>query len=331
MPPKFNSLSKVFISLLWIAATVYGVYFIIDVLGRSFTGEFEWVFPGFSLGNMAMLIVLVILMLANWSIEALKWKLSVSDFEKQPFFQALKATLVGVSISTWMPNRLGEYLGKIFYLEQPNRYKGAISALFVSYTQIIATTFFGMLGAIYFLFEFKAGNNSWPYLIWLVLALGLLLFFLVFKKRILRLLMLKNKHVLTFLRTITRYGSKETLVLIGLSALRFCVFATQFVLALHLFGVNVPFVSTFLLVSLIYGIQTVVPTSAIAGLGIRGALSIYFIGLLTTSESAILMSTYFIWIINLLLPSVFGIVALLASPVKYEVKELALNWIKSKK
>lgn len=331
MLPKINSLSKVFISLLWIAATAYGIYFLVDVVGKSFSGDFKWVFPALNFSNVIILIALLVLMLANWSIEALKWQLSVKDYEKQSFFQAFKGTLVGVAISTWMPNRLGEYLGKIFYLEQHNRYKGAISALFVSYTQIIATTFFGIAGAIYFLVEYQAAGNSWQYLIWLAVALIVLLFFLVFKKSIIRFLMVKNKHVLTFLRIITRYKDIETLSLIGLSALRFCVFATQFVLALYLFGLQVPFVSAFLLVSLIYGIQTVVPASAISGLGIRGALSVYFIGLLAQSTSAILTATYFIWIINLLIPSVFGIVALLASPVKYEVKELALNWIKSKK
>jgi len=43
------------------------------------------------------LVAVVVLMGVNWSIEAIKWKISVKKIQEVPYFKALKAVLSGVS------------------------------------------------------------------------------------------------------------------------------------------------------------------------------------------------------------------------------------------
>lgn len=331
----FNSskaLSKVVLSLAWLMVTGYGLYYLFNILLNTYAGKMSWQTPDFTAKSVVLVIILVSLMLINWSIEALKWKMSIADIEYQSMLKALKATFVGVAISTWMPNRLGEYLGKVFFVKQHNRFKGAISALFVSYTQIIATTFFGLIGLLFYMLNFSdSGQMKWV-AIFLPLVLLLMVIALSQKNKIRNIFANRNKYLRLFIITITRYGWQNSLKFIGLSALRFAVYNTQFVIALILFNVNLNFAEAFLMGSLIYGVQTVIPSTALAGLGIRGALSVYFISLIAVdfAETQVLSATYFIWTVNLLVPSFLGIIGLLLSPMRKDFKDIVLSWLKSK-
>ena len=69
------------------------------------------------------LIGAILLITVNWGLEAWKWMISVRTFYPIKFMQAYKAVLSGVSFSVTMPNRIGEYLGRIVYLPEGNRLK----------------------------------------------------------------------------------------------------------------------------------------------------------------------------------------------------------------
>src|SRR4051812_44001053 len=56
------------------------------------------------------LVLVVVLMIVNWSFEAIKWKVSIQNLQNISFFKAFKAVLSGVSFSVSTPNRIGEYL-----------------------------------------------------------------------------------------------------------------------------------------------------------------------------------------------------------------------------
>lgn len=63
------------------------------------------------------LVAVIALMFVNWSIEAVKWKLSVKKIQNVGFLKAFKAVLSGVSFSVSTPNRVGEYLGRVLYMD----------------------------------------------------------------------------------------------------------------------------------------------------------------------------------------------------------------------
>lgn len=331
MFPFSKEIGKLLLGLVWLGLTVYGFVFVWETVSDAISntsGEYNL---HFSVYQIPAIVALLALMLVNWGIETIKWQWSVKDLDKMSFLRAAKATLVGVSVSTWMPNRLGEYMGKIFYLNPKHRVRGAISALYLSYTQIIATLFFGVFGCVFFLWRFRGQYD----LIWAVLAIVLslviMLGILFFKQRIVDYARNRNRYLRLFVLTLARYSNRQAFTFIGLSGLRFIVFNVQFILALSIFDVQVPFGPAFLLISLIYGLQTVIPATALAGLGIRGTLSVLFLGYLSNNSIGILSASYALWTVNLLLPSFVGLLALIASPVKGEIRASFLLLRKSLK
>jgi uncharacterized membrane protein YbhN (UPF0104 family) len=68
----------------------------------------------FSDARVLNFILVIVLMFVNWSLEALKWKISVQSVQPVSFFRSLKAIFSGVSFSVTTPNRTGEYLGRVF-------------------------------------------------------------------------------------------------------------------------------------------------------------------------------------------------------------------------
>ena len=94
------------------------------------------------------LVTVVLLMFINWSIEAIKWKISVSEIQKVSFTKALKAVLSGVSFSVSTPNRVGEYLGRVLYMDEGNRLKTISVTIAGSISQLIITLLMGLTGLI---------------------------------------------------------------------------------------------------------------------------------------------------------------------------------------
>ena len=92
----------------------------------------------------------MLLMVVNWSLEAIKWKISVKDIQQVSFLKALRAVLSGVSFSVSTPNRVGEYLGRVLYMDDGNRLKTISITIVGSISQLIITLLMGAIGLIVF-------------------------------------------------------------------------------------------------------------------------------------------------------------------------------------
>src|SRR5437762_6135815 len=92
------------------------------------------------------LVMVVFLMLLNWSIEAMKWRLAIQEIQPLGFLKAFRAVLSGVSFSVNTPNRIGEYLGRVLYMEEGNRLRAVSLTIVCSISQLIVTLFVGLIG-----------------------------------------------------------------------------------------------------------------------------------------------------------------------------------------
>ncbi|MGZ5189653.1 MAG: lysylphosphatidylglycerol synthase domain-containing protein, partial [Flavisolibacter sp.] len=102
----------------------------------------------FQSSSIIYLIVALLLIPVNWGLESWKWKLSVNTVYPINFFQAFKAVLSGVSFSVTMPNRVGEYLGRMLYLPEGNRLRTISVTLVGSLAQVLITIIIGTIGLI---------------------------------------------------------------------------------------------------------------------------------------------------------------------------------------
>ena len=102
----------------------------------------------FSDARVFNFILVIVLMFVNWSLEALKWKISVQSVQPVTFFRSLKAIFSGVSFSVTTPNRTGEYLGRVLYMDDGNRLRVISLTILGSISQLLVTIFFGLLGLL---------------------------------------------------------------------------------------------------------------------------------------------------------------------------------------
>jgi hypothetical protein len=127
-----------------------------------------------------------VLMIVNWSIETIKWKLSIERIQKINFFKAFKAVLSGVSFSVTTPNRMGEYLGRMLYMNEGNRLRAISITIVGSISQLIITLFMGFIGLMILLPKINAAgmiSSPWTQTISYG-VLAILIFLLLFYFRL---------------------------------------------------------------------------------------------------------------------------------------------------
>lgn len=260
------------------------------------------------------LLVSVVLIFVNWGFEALKWQKLIHKFTDVSLSNAFKAILAGTSMGFWIPNRTGEYLGRLVFVAPEYRIKTVLATFIGSASQLLVTLLAGTIGLLYYLY-FQVESRFillGAGLIALAFAVVSVLIFLNFNK--VKHLLPRTKFVNSFRKyaevysLYTPYDLAEILVF---SVLRYLVFCSQFLFLLYVFGVDVNWVNAFFMIMLTYLVQTAVPTTALTELGVRGAVSLYFFNLFTANTAGVLTASYALWMINLIMPGCVGLVLLM--------------------
>jgi len=268
----------------------------------------------FSDTRIVYFIVVFLLMVANWSLEALKWKLSVQRVQPVPFFKSLKAILSGVSFSVTTPNRMGEYLGRVLYMNEGNRLKVISLTVLGSLSQLIVTIFFGLLA----LFILKpdiigAGLSGWPEWIniGIIGASVAFIFLTVFYFRIgwLTRWIEKIPAIKKYIWLINELERTDTTLLmrlLSISMLRYFVFATQYFLLFRFFAVEVNWWQGFWATSLVFFIMAITPTIALFEVVQKISVTKEIFAIFTVNTLGIVFVTTTIWFINLVIPAIIG-------------------------
>jgi len=267
------------------------------------------------------LLIALFLMPVNWLIESKKWQILIRKLESISLFHSLQAVLAGVTVSVFTPNRIGEYAGRVLLLKHKNRIQAALSTLISSIGQIIATIVFGSISFYFYFMRFLADeSNSWIgyYLIALIIVLIISLILLFISTPTLFGLLKRIKAVRRFKKYITffnRYTTNELIRILILSLIRYAVYATQLYLLLIAFQVDLDPFTGFILIPLTFFTMTFIPSVALADLGIREAVALTIIGLVSNNSLGILSATLVIWAINLVIPAIFGSVLIFKSKI----------------
>ncbi|MEI7594665.1 MAG: lysylphosphatidylglycerol synthase domain-containing protein [Bacteroidota bacterium] len=249
-------------------------------------------------------------MIVNWLVEAYKWKFLISKLEHISLGKSLKSVLIGLSIGIVTPSRIGEFSGKVFILDKADRKSAFIISMISSFSQFFATIFFGFFGLIYFVHRFKIIDNQ--FVIVLLVSMTIILFLLIFL--IYNISYFENRTInntlmkrgVKYFQIFFSFKTKEVFRALFLSCIRFVIFTTQFWALFFLFDISLNFTEAFLLISLSYLILTIVPTIALADIGIRGTIVLYFIGFISANQSGILSASILLWFINLAFPAFIG-------------------------
>jgi hypothetical protein len=261
--------------------------------------------------------MVIALVFVNWGFEAKKWQVLLRTIQPVKFFTSYKSVLCGITLSLNTPNRIGEYGGRILFVEEGKRIKAIPLSIVGSISQLIITLVIGCGGLLYLIFS--QGNNSNQViglsLFWLKTLLLLSSFFsiltILFYFKLSWLTKLVDKipavsRYVQYISVLEDFNVKLLLRLLYLSFLRYVVFVIQYILLLQVLHVNILWINGFWIISILFLVLAIVPSFAIADLGIRGKFSTELLSFYSANTVGIIGTTFGIWFINLFIPAFAG-------------------------
>ena len=264
--------------------------------------DFALFFYGASGRHYVALVVCLVLMPLNLLLEAWKWQTLLKPVEVMGIGEAMRQVCYGMAGAFVTPYRIGDYPARVLLLRDKSHYVPAMTLAVVGSVALTAVIL--MLGIPAFALSFTdfqgyfTGNGQ-TY-IWLVsLLLGVVLLVLV---------------LVPFMGK--RYGIKysDCGIILLQSLLRYFCFSLQLWLILYACGVVLSPMVSIVSIPLYYLFVTVTPNMPIADVGIRGAWAVFVLGqYMHDVQASIILATTCLWVINTLLPVLFGAVGVRCS------------------
>ncbi len=283
-------------------------------------------FPEVSISHnfYPILSFVFLLLIVNFVLEAIKWKFFISPLEKISLWNSFKAVLTGVSVSMFLPNRVGDYLGRVFILKSADRIQAVISTIVSSMSQLITTLLFGSIALLIAFPRYMNLNeqiNLWLYSgLWAIVIIGdftIIFFYLNFGAftSVIKLVSGKGyKKIKKYADVFSLYKTTDMLMMIIISIFRYLVFSFQFFLLLLLFKVEIGYFEAMIFISLVYLAMAIIPTIAFTEIGVRGSVSIFIFSYLFTlsentainQELGVASASTLLWLFNLVFPAFIG-------------------------
>ena len=269
-------------------------------------------------------IVLVLLMLVNWGIESLKWKWLISQSEHISFGKAYQAVLGGLAVSVFTPNRVGEFVGRVFILKKTDPLKAILLTLVGSFSQLLVTIVLGTAAYVFFAPLYLTSlmfDSSWLVtgFSFSLVTFSVVLLFLFFNIPVLHRISILiparySEKIKNSIDAIAGCPKSLLLKTLLLSTARYFVFSTQFYLAIRMMGLNFTMLQCMLVIPVIYLILVVIPTVALTEIGVRGSVAVFLFGMLAgaggfndNTTLAVVSASTLIWLLNIAVPSLAGV------------------------
>ena len=269
--------------------------------------------------------MVILFVFVNWGLEARKWQVLMEVLQPISFITAFKSVLCGVTFSLNTPNRMGEYAGRILFVEEGKRIKAITLSIAGGMAQLIITMLMGCLGLVYLLVtpqitELIIGISAFWLKIFLYGSmLGTIIFVFFFFRmewliRLLQKLPYSNRFS-KYISVLETFDAKILLRLLSISFFRYIVFVLQYIFMLQLLQVEQNVWTGFWIITVMFWILAIIPSFAIADLGIRGtvAKTLFFY---STNTHGILTATFGIWFVNLFIPALIGSLLILGIKIK---------------
>ncbi len=271
---------------------------------------------GLKSGNWMYLALCALFMPINWLLESIKWRTLVLPWQNISLKDAIKAIYAGISVGLVTPARIGEYGGRLLLIQGDDRSKSIPATLVSSVSQNISNIIGGYIGAMIFCFCYFSVNRfvyiAGSILGLLVIIMITMLFFNISKLNLDWLnrwkwgkLLNKQAHVLSL------YDKRILQKVLTLSHLRYLIYCSQYVLILYFLGIELSILAAFSGVAVIYLLQSGIPLPPMLSVVARGELAVIIWSIFTANVGGILVATFGLWIINLVIPALLGLLIVL--------------------
>lgn len=285
-----------FIVVLWQKIDGFSVF--ADSNSLEFTNEINWWF----------LILAVFFLPVNWGLESLKWM--VANRGRVDFFDALKIVLSGLSVGFLTPANLGDYAGRQL-ADGKNRWRTSVYFTFISGTaQNLVHLLVG--GIALYMTNIVLLGRTWA-------GLGLLLSAGAFLVMVMVIFHRKALIKLGSRIPIETLSSSTVIKMLLLSVMRYSIYLFQYLLIFLCFAPVLDWSLMLGLIAIVFLIQSGMPLPASLRVLARVELAILIFSYHVDNELLILTSALIIWIMNLVMPSLVGMLLLMKNR-RFEVQ-----------
>ncbi|HJS56433.1 MAG TPA: lysylphosphatidylglycerol synthase transmembrane domain-containing protein [Chitinophagaceae bacterium] len=285
----------------------------------------EQIKRAFDSAALGKLLAVFGLMFVNWGIEARKWQVVIRHLQPISFFRSFKATFSGTTLAFFTPNRMGEYVGRVWFIDPGNRIKAVSLTIVSSMGQLLVTLVIGIVGLLYIRSIMAVNERDESVVFWInavlyaslvaAIVLTLLYFRLAWLVKWIEKIPRIDKYV-NHIRVLDNFNATILLRILSLSLARYLVFIAQYFLLFQVFDVRLSVQEVFWSISVVFLVLAIVPTIALlTELGVRWKVSLELVQLFSNNMVGILATSLTIWIINLVIPALIG--SLLILNVKF--------------
>jgi Lysylphosphatidylglycerol synthase TM region len=273
--------------------------------------------------------LVIFLMLVNWGIEAVKWQILIKHLQPFSFYRSFKSVFAGCSVTMLTPNRVGEYGGRVLYIQDGNRIKAISLAVVGSISQLLITMLMGCCG-LFFLRYISQSDHSivsvlpqfWETVL-ISLCVGITGILLLFYLRLGWLVRMMEKipalhKAVKHISVLDEFNNLQLVQVLSLSFVRYMVFVLQYVLLLQVMDVQIAGWLCFLLMTIFYLVMAVAPTFGFIELPVRVSASWAILKLYSSNELGIGSAGLGIWLINLVVPAIIGSLLILSVKIVKE-------------
>lgn len=296
-----------FFVLIKLSIVVGAFYFIYKKLTNNDSLDFA-IFIQFlenhSIFSTKSFIFIIILSIFNWFFEISKWRLLVSSIKKISFINALEQSLGSLTASLFTPNRIGEYGAKAIYFNKPLRKRILLLNLIGNLMQMSITLIIGTIGVSLLINQYSIGVDYYKASaipISIVVLIAIFIFALTQKKY-----KIENVSFENIKQFIKNLPISFTLLGFFYSLIRYLIFSFQFYFLLQLLGVDISYLNAMIVISTMYLLTSLIPSIFIFDVIIKGSVAVYLFSLLGIDELTVLCVVTLMWILNFVIPSLFG-------------------------
>lgn len=269
----------------------------------------------------------LLLMPVNWYLEAVKFKILMAPHTNISIKSSLVCVLGGLAAGIATPGRIGEYAGRLFTSDPQHKTEVISATLLSSIAQNICNIAGGILFSYFFLKSALHVTYDHPFA-FLAGVLIQITFLMLIYYNLPKLAHMIEKvlpakivsGISRKLKTLDVYNNDLLNKVIGFSGFRYMIYFIQYVMIIRFFNIDSALSNIAGNISGIYMIQTGIPLPAFLSIMARGEVAILVWSGIGVSSAIALAATFTLWFINLILPSLAGLVVLYCADLKRYLK-----------
>jgi len=266
--------------------------------------------------NITLILITVLLAILNIYLQFLKWKITCGYIlNEKDNKKILLSLFYGFSGGVFTPVRIGEYFGRAAAFKDKSLIKVAVATFIDKIFPLIAVACFGALASILFIhyyYDVSVYLTSSLFILTFILFYTAYIFVLdprfwnnVLFSRINKSPRLKKIFDnLSVLKELDRFYTTQ-MVLISIAF--YACFILQYALLTMAFSGHYNFVDYIWAGNLVMFAKTIIPPISLGELGIREGASVFFLNMFGEVKSVGFNSSIFLFLINMLIPSVIGL------------------------